>query len=84
MAVSNARIEQRPDEAPRRVTILGSTGSVGCNTIDLIDRQPGAFQVEALTVYDNVELLAEQAGGNHGKADHRQPEREAEHERQGA
>ena len=33
MAVSSARIiEQRPDAAPRRVTILGSTGSVGCNT----------------------------------------------------
>jgi 1-deoxy-D-xylulose-5-phosphate reductoisomerase len=61
MAVSTARIEQRPDAAPRRVTILGSTGSVGCNTIDLIDRQPGAFQVEALTAYDNVELLAEQS-----------------------
>jgi 1-deoxy-D-xylulose-5-phosphate reductoisomerase len=61
MAVSTARIEQRPDEAPRRVTILGSTGSVGCNTIDLIDRQPSAFQVEALTAYDNVELLAEQS-----------------------
>jgi len=62
MAVSTARIiEQRPDEAPRRVTILGSTGSIGCNTIDLIDRQPDAFQVEALTAYDNVELLAEQS-----------------------
>jgi 1-deoxy-D-xylulose-5-phosphate reductoisomerase len=62
MAVSGARIiERRPDAAPRRVTILGSTGSVGCNTIDLIDRQPGAFQVEALTAYDNVELLAEQS-----------------------
>jgi 1-deoxy-D-xylulose-5-phosphate reductoisomerase len=61
MAVSSVRIEQRPDEAPRRVTILGSTGSVGCNTIDLIDRQPGAFQIEALTAYDNVELLAEQS-----------------------
>jgi 1-deoxy-D-xylulose-5-phosphate reductoisomerase len=61
MAVSSARIGQRPEEAPRRITILGSTGSVGCNTIDLIDRQPGAFQVEALTAYDNVELLAEQS-----------------------
>ena len=61
MAVSSARIEHRPDQAPRRVTILGSTGSVGCNTIDLIDRQPGAFQIEALTAYDNVELLAEQS-----------------------
>jgi 1-deoxy-D-xylulose-5-phosphate reductoisomerase len=47
--------------APRRVTILGSTGSVGCNTIDLIARQPAAFEVEALTAYRNVKLLAEQA-----------------------
>ncbi len=46
---------------PRKVTILGSTGSVGCNTIDLITRQPQDFQVEALTANRNVELLAEQA-----------------------
>ncbi len=47
--------------APRRVTILGSTGSVGCNTIDLIERQPGAFEIEALTALKNVKKLAEQA-----------------------
>jgi 1-deoxy-D-xylulose-5-phosphate reductoisomerase len=47
--------------APRRITVLGSTGSVGCNTIDLIRRDPGAFEVEALTAYSNVKLLAEQA-----------------------
>jgi 1-deoxy-D-xylulose-5-phosphate reductoisomerase len=47
--------------APRRVTILGSTGSVGCNTIDLIERNPGGFVVEALTANSNVALLAEQA-----------------------
>jgi 1-deoxy-D-xylulose-5-phosphate reductoisomerase len=46
---------------PRRVTILGSTGSVGCNTIDLIDRQPEAFAIEAMTAFSNVERLAEQA-----------------------
>ncbi len=50
-----------PKEAPRSVTILGSTGSVGCNTIDLIRRQPEAFLLEALTGFDNVELLAKQA-----------------------
>ena len=49
------------DGGPRRVTILGSTGSVGCNTIDLIRRQPEAFTVEALTAYGNVSALAEQA-----------------------
>ncbi len=47
--------------APRRVTILGSTGSVGRNTLDLIERQPEAFAVEALTANDSVGRLAEQA-----------------------
>ncbi len=47
--------------APRRVTILGSTGSGGCNTLDLIERQPEAFAVEALTANDSVGRLAEQA-----------------------
>jgi 1-deoxy-D-xylulose-5-phosphate reductoisomerase len=49
------------DAAPRRVTILGSTGSVGCNTIDLIARNPGGFVVEALVANSNAALLAEQA-----------------------
>ena len=48
-------------DAPRRVTIMGSTGSVGCSTIDLIERQPGAFAIEALTARGNVGKLAEQA-----------------------
>ncbi len=46
---------------PRRVTILGATGSVGCNTVDLIARNPGQFEVEALTAATNVARLAEQA-----------------------
>src|SRR5919199_6537559 len=46
---------------PRGMTILGSTGSVGCNTIDLIERHPGEFRVEALTANGNVALLADQA-----------------------
>ena len=47
--------------APRTVTILGSTGSVGCNTIDLIDRNRGLFEVEAITAWRNVGLLIDQA-----------------------
>jgi 1-deoxy-D-xylulose-5-phosphate reductoisomerase len=46
---------------PRRISILGSTGSVGCNTVDLLLRDPGAFEVEALTARSNVGLLAQQA-----------------------
>src|SRR5882672_3532885 len=49
------------DSWPRRVTILGSTGSVGYNTIDLVLRQPERFRVEALTANRNAKLLAEQA-----------------------
>jgi len=48
-------------ESPRRVTILGSTGSVGCNTVDLIERNRALYVIEALTANNNVELLAEQA-----------------------
>ena len=48
-------------DAPRSVTILGSTGSVGCNTVELIDADRFSFVVEALTANRNVEVLAEQA-----------------------
>ncbi len=45
----------------RTVTILGSTGSIGCNTIDLIERDPAAYRVVALTAHTNVGELADQA-----------------------
>tara|TARA_B100000614_G_scaffold171505_1_gene152656 strand:+ start:839 stop:2065 length:1227 start_codon:yes stop_codon:yes gene_type:complete len=47
--------------AARRVCILGSTGSVGKSTIDLIERRPDAYKVVSLVARQNVELLAEQA-----------------------
>jgi 1-deoxy-D-xylulose-5-phosphate reductoisomerase len=47
--------------APRHVTILGSTGSVGCNTVELVAGEPGSYVVEALAAQKNVERLAEQA-----------------------
>jgi 1-deoxy-D-xylulose-5-phosphate reductoisomerase len=46
---------------PRGVTILGSTGSVGQSTVDLIARDPTRYRVEALVARSSVELLAEQA-----------------------
>lgn len=46
---------------PRQVTVLGSTGSIGRNTLDLISRQPAAYQVRALTGNQNVDLLIRQA-----------------------
>ena len=53
--------ENISSDAPRRITILGSTGSIGTSTIDLIERDPSSYRVEALTAYRNVDLLAEQA-----------------------
>lgn len=46
---------------PRSVTILGATGSIGCNTVDLLERQPDRFQVEAITGNTNVAKLVDQA-----------------------
>lgn len=45
----------------RKVSILGSTGSVGQSTIDLIERNPESFEVVALTANGNAKSLAEQA-----------------------
>ncbi len=56
-----ALIASKPATAPRRVTVLGATGSIGCNTLDLVARSPGAFRVEALTAQRNVQQLARQA-----------------------
>jgi 1-deoxy-D-xylulose-5-phosphate reductoisomerase len=45
----------------RSVTVLGSTGSVGTQTIELLAADPERFQVRALVAGRNAALLAEQA-----------------------
>jgi 1-deoxy-D-xylulose-5-phosphate reductoisomerase len=45
----------------RRVTVLGSTGSVGVSTLDLLDKSGAEVEVIALTAGRNVVSLAEQA-----------------------
>jgi 1-deoxy-D-xylulose-5-phosphate reductoisomerase len=49
------------DGQPRRVTVLGSTGSVGQSTVDLLLRNRGEFAVEAVTANRNAALLGQQA-----------------------
>ena len=44
-----------------RVTILGSTGSIGQSTLDVISRHPDRFSVYALTAHSRIDLLVEQA-----------------------
>ena len=45
----------------QNVTILGSTGSIGKSTIDVLIRHPELFSVFALTANSNIELLLQQA-----------------------
>jgi 1-deoxy-D-xylulose-5-phosphate reductoisomerase len=46
---------------PARITILGSTGSIGINTLDVIARHPERFVVYALSAHSRIEELAAQA-----------------------
>jgi 1-deoxy-D-xylulose-5-phosphate reductoisomerase len=53
---------RNPGQAPRRISVLGSTGSVGRSTLALLDAAPsGSFAVEALVAGRDVASLAAQA-----------------------
>lgn len=45
----------------KRLAILGSTGSIGTQALDVVRQQPDLFAVEVLTAYNNSSLLIEQA-----------------------
>ncbi|NQU60360.1 MAG: 1-deoxy-D-xylulose-5-phosphate reductoisomerase [Rhodospirillales bacterium] len=61
MDVNPANLAAETTTGPRSVTILGSTGSVGANTVELIENNMASYAVEALTANRNVKLLAEQS-----------------------
>jgi 1-deoxy-D-xylulose-5-phosphate reductoisomerase len=45
----------------KRIAILGSTGSIGTQALDVVREQPEHFQVELLSCGNNVDLLIKQA-----------------------
>ena len=48
----------------QRVAVLGSTGSIGTNTLDVLARHPDRFEVIALTAATQVDrMLADQGKG---------------------
>lgn len=51
----------------KSVSILGATGSIGQSTLDLVLRQPEAFDVRALTAQTNVKALADAARATRAK-----------------
>ena len=63
VAVAKAKSMQAPlpGDAPRSVTILGATGSVGASTVDLIKRNPTLYRVECVASGKNVAALAQVA-----------------------
>src|SRR5215469_11353951 len=54
-------------KTPQALTLLGSTGSIGTNTLDVIRRNPQSYQVYALAAGRNVERLASQIVEFHPK-----------------
>jgi 1-deoxy-D-xylulose-5-phosphate reductoisomerase len=46
--------------SPQQVAVLGSTGSIGVSTLDVIARHPDRFQVAALSAHSNIQRLREQ------------------------
>ncbi len=46
--------------APRNIALLGSTGSIGCSSLEVIARFPDRLKVTYLTAHRNVDLLKEQ------------------------
>ncbi len=58
---SDATKPQSTAKPPRRISILGATGSIGESTLDLIGRNSESYDVVALTGGKNVKRLAEMA-----------------------
>ncbi|MGB7453030.1 MAG: 1-deoxy-D-xylulose-5-phosphate reductoisomerase [Lysobacterales bacterium] len=49
------------------ITVLGSTGSIGENTLDVLARHPDAYHVVALSAHTNVNRLAKQCHQHHAR-----------------
>ena len=45
---------------PQRLAILGSTGSIGTSTLDVVARHPERFEIIGLTTFQRVDLLLAQ------------------------
>lgn len=59
MTINSEALQAVPDPSSQRISVLGATGSVGQNTLDLIGRNREKFDVVALTAQTNVDKLAE-------------------------
>src|SRR5271156_337529 len=51
----------------KRISILGSTGSIGTQCLSVVDSLPGRFEVVAIAAGSNIALAAEQVARHHPK-----------------
>ena len=49
----------------KRISILGSTGSIGCQTLSVVEAHPGSFEVVALAAGSNVAVIRDQILRHH-------------------
>jgi len=59
--LSRAASESHRGTAPRTVSVLGATGSIGSSTLDLLSRNRDAYQVEVLSAHSRVAALIKAA-----------------------
>ena len=59
MSLTNDYSQKSPPQSPRRISLLGATGSVGRSTVDLLERNPDIFSVSAVAGGKDVAGLAD-------------------------
>src|SRR5919109_4738146 len=57
---TGGRGDSRSHAMRKRLAILGSTGSVGVNTLDIVQQHPDRFAIVGLAAGSNIELLEQQ------------------------
>jgi 1-deoxy-D-xylulose-5-phosphate reductoisomerase len=55
------KLELKTVNTKRRIGILGSTGSIGTQALDVVRRHPESFSIELLTAQNNADLLIQQS-----------------------
>lgn len=53
--------DPNPEKAPKRIAIMGSTGSIGTQALEVIRDNPSYFEAEVLVAHSNADLLIKQA-----------------------
>lgn len=57
----SAKKRVAPVSAHKTISILGSTGTIGCNTLRMVEAHPDRFTIDTLTGGNNIQALIEQA-----------------------